>query len=395
MAFTKVPCRCFAAALLVIVAAVAACQDKHLVINEKFLPTLSQSKETNYRSPGTYPDKELKWFVEIPHDSDTEFLRLHLRVNQLRSDSGWKIRVLGKQDEKYSEIQVLSYKDFSLPSSSLQAWSRRIPGKVALVELLATGNIDGFELFVDRYNYQVSVPAEQAFVGLDEREDLVLVYGRDHHFYQWGVPIASVLFVTADTKKDSGCTAFLVSKDLLMTNEHCISQDWQLPTSQVVFGYESMPQKVEQFGLKELVAKCKRLDYSLLRLDRAADSWSTVSLDTGKSRVKEEKLILIQVPPAERKKIAVHKCKIEDPDARGVSDEVTDFYHLCDSEGGSSGSPVMDAGTGKVVGLHHAGRYDPKTNDNHNLGVRIELILKDIATRLPDVCKQIVGCSTN
>lgn len=394
MDFTEARCRLSLAAVLVLLATPATSQDKHLVVTEKFLPTLSQSKETNYHSPKTYPAKELKWFVEIDHDGDTEFLRLHLRINRLSVDSSWKVRILAKNENKYSEIQVLSYQDFSLPSSYLQAWSRRIPGKVAVVELLATDNIDGFELCIDRYNYQVSVPAEQAFVGIDEREDLVLVYGRDDPFYKWGVPIASVLFVAADTKKDSGCTAFLISKDLLMTNEHCINKDWQLPTSQVVFGYESMPQNIEQFSIKELIATSKSLDYSLIRLDRAADSWGTVSLDNGSSRIKDEKLILIQVPPAERKKIAVHKCKIEDLDAKGISDALTDFYHLCDSEGGSSGSPVMDARSGKVVGLHHAGQYDPKTDDNHNLGVRIELILKDIATQRPDVCKEIIGCST-
>ena len=29
--------------------------------------------------------------------------------------------------------------------------------------------------------------------------------------------------------------------------------------------------------------------------------------------------------------------------------------YSCDSEGGSSGSPIMDAGTGRIIGLHHFG----------------------------------------
>jgi trypsin-like peptidase len=382
-------CRFF---LVACVASHAFCQDKRLIVSEEFLPTLSQTKAVTVHSPSTYPTTStLKWFTEIDHDTDTKFLRLHFRINQMPANSNWKIRIL---DENDLETQILMPKDFSPPSQHLAAWSRRIAGKSALVELLATGTIEGLEVSIDRYNYQVSVPLEQAYIGQDEREDLVLDYGRDHKFYKWGVPVAMILFVSADTNKDSGCTAFLISKDLLMTNQHCVSESWQLPTVKVYFGYESNPQKIEEFAVSELVAQSPCLDYALLRLDRPAEGWGMVSIDDSKRRDKDQKLVLIQNAPTERKKIAVHKCKVQFVEAKGVSGELTDFYHLCDSNFGSSGSPVMDLISGKVVGLHHAGKYDLASSDYHNLGVRIELILADIASQRPDACKQIAGCSS-
>ena len=45
----------------------------------------------------------------------------------------------------------------------------------------------------------------------------------------------------------------------------------------------------------------------------------------------------------------------------------TDVAYFCDTEGGSSGSPVLSRDTGKVVALHHFGGCP-------NSGVRIDLI---------------------
>jgi hypothetical protein len=403
----KLVSRLLALILLGMSSQAAFCQDRPIIVSEQFLPTLSQVKEVMICSPKTYPSKKLKWFTEIDHDSPTDFLRLHFRVNEIPHNSHWEIRILKEEDAR--EIQTLTAKDFSNPSHLLDAWSKRVFGKTALVELIATGGINGFELLIDKYNYQVATPAVQAFIGEDDREDLVTSYGRDHRFYKWGIPVASILFVSSETKKESGCTGFLISKDLLMTNQHCVSQEWQIPTVQVIFGYETDSQKIQQFDVSELPIQSQQLDYTVLRLSHPAEGWGIVSVQNTTRQCEDEKkvdtnqrsrqvcrnqdLVLIQSPPAERKKIAVAKCKVQFVSAKGVSDGLTDFYHLCDSEGGSSGSPLMDSITGHVVGLHHAGQYDPDTlGDYHNLGVHIDRILSDIASRRSDLCKQITGC---
>ena len=53
----------------------------------------------------------------------------------------------------------------------------------------------------------------------------------------------------------------------------------------------------------------------------------------------------------------------------------TDFSHLCDTMGGSSGSPVLSRRSLEVIGLHHLG-IDLADKDwrHQNRAVRMELI---------------------
>jgi hypothetical protein len=59
-------------------------------------------------------------------------------------------------------------------------------------------------------------------------------------------------------------------------------------------------------------------------------------------------------------------CAVVDPAYDGFARDSDVSYH-CDTEGGSSGSPVMSRRTGKVIALHHFGGCP-------NSGVRADLI---------------------
>ena len=59
--------------------------------------------------------------------------------------------------------------------------------------------------------------------------------------------------------------------------------------------------------------------------------------------------------------------------------------YSCDSEGGSSGSPIMDGGTGRIIGLHHLGGVGGGTCLNS-------------ATQMKNVCASagtLLSCATN
>ena len=65
----------------------------------------------------------------------------------------------------------------------------------------------------------------------------------------------------------------------------------------------------------------------------------------------------------------------------GVDNLLNDFGHVCDTLGGSSGSPVVESTDGAVVGLHHW-RWPDGAKLPENQAVHIALILKDLAARV-------------
>src|SRR5690606_21393702 len=68
-----------------------------------------------------------------------------------------------------------------------------------------------------------------------------------------------------------------------------------------------------------------------------------------------------------------------------------DFYdrlniqHQCDTEGGSSGSPVIDRDTGFVIGLHWGATGG--TGSNH--AIPMDLILDRVEEMFPDVYAEL------
>lgn len=67
-------------------------------------------------------------------------------------------------------------------------------------------------------------------------------------------------------------------------------------------------------------------------------------------------------------------CKIFDADAEGINDRIDNFAHGCDTYGGSSGSPIFDRESKKVVGLHWSGF----NGLNYNRAIKIKPILEKI-----------------
>jgi len=59
-------------------------------------------------------------------------------------------------------------------------------------------------------------------------------------------------------------------------------------------------------------------------------------------------------------------CAVDDPAYEGYAPD-TDISYYCDTEGGSSGSPVLSRDSDKVVALHHFGGCP-------NSGVRMDRI---------------------
>lgn len=382
-------------------------QPASILVTEASLPIYSRTRVLNVFSPALRSQAPLKWSWPYVHPLPTGWLRFRIAVRNVPAGVSWYV-VVFDADEGGNEVGRLTLADFDrratpmdVPSPIqapiaksagpvLEAWTELTNGPRARIELSADGDVGRMSVQIERCNYEFTQPAPKAIVGDDERQDLVRAYGRQHRYYRWSAPIAYLLFQTAQAELESNCTGFLVAPTLVITNNHCVSAKKQLRTAILQFGFESeAPRRPERVPIKDMVYTDYGLDFTLLRLAAAPLGIAPARLEEAPVRT-SQRLILIQHPQRQPKTISVTGCAVQTPAFVGRKEGVkSDFLHACDSEGGSSGSPVMDEGTGTVVGLHHLAFFDPKVMDYHNLGVRMGDIMTALRASVREVADEI------
>lgn len=185
------------------------------------------------------------------------------------------------------------------------------------------------------------------------------------------------------------CTGWLVGCDgHLMTNEHCINN--QADASNTDFEFLAQGDSCDKdckttlgctgtiaASSATLVAVDEPLDYSLLKLNTTSD----VNGDFGFLTLREEapvvgeRIYIPQHPQGWGKRIAIEVddgsfAKIDTLSiANGCGDKQVGY--MADTQGGSSGSPVLAAKDHSVVALHHCGGCP-------NTGHQISRIVKSL-----------------
>lgn len=196
--------------------------------------------------------------------------------------------------------------------------------------------------------------------------------GADVALYRAGRPVARLSFTSGGIRYV--CTGFLVgNQNRLLTNNHCISTAAEAASATVSFNFEDdergLARTARNFSVTSVVATDAGLDYSLLQLSgNPQATYGSLPVDS-RAIVNNETINIIQHPGGRRKLVSETGCTVTDPTIN--TDE---FRHECDTEGGSSGSPVFDTDL-EVVGLHHAsssGRVCP------NFAVRIQSVVNDL-----------------
>ncbi|WP_375312798.1 serine protease [Bradyrhizobium sp. A5] len=160
------------------------------------------------------------------------------------------------------------------------------------------------------------------------------------------------------------CSGFLIAdapKMLFVTNDHCggpwsAEDRWSggvCETAIIDFSWDGDLVKRE-FGCRS-VMRDQANDLAVLELSGPQTDVPPKALVLRNKSLNDESVSIIHHPASLPKQIS-QNCKGVTDAAAGI-DTVnlqSDFAHLCDTEGGSSGAPVLDD-DGLVVGIHHLG----------------------------------------
>ena len=213
------------------------------------------------------------------------------------------------------------------------------------------------------------------------------------------------------TQPDDGgnrfCTGFLIGLDLVITNRHCATTGSEAGYAVAQFDIDKIGATASfTIGVKELVLASCDLDFVILRLLKrpcvAADCKGPGDRQPIKlaavmgSLTPASKLAVIQHPGAYPKMVA-YKCDPGQFNRMGNSTNLTDFGHKCNTDEGSSGSPVFllnaDGSINKLVGLHHWGtRKDTVTTASvisENLAVNIGAIISFVKANKPGLAAEL------
>jgi endonuclease G len=180
-------------------------------------------------------------------------------------------------------------------------------------------------------------------------------------------------------------TGFMVAPDLLLTNNHVLTDAQSALYSLAQFDYENdlmmQPRPTRNFRLEpqRLFITDKALDFSLVAVSPVAAEgvkleqygYTRLIAASGKALL-GECVSIIQHPAGAPKAIAIR--------SNQVTDVFDGFIHYStDTEPGSSGSPVL-SDAWEVVALHHAGVPDPGGNGYvANEGIRVSSIMAHLA----------------
>lgn len=342
----------------------------------------------------------VRWTQLITLPANIHTLSLHVRIAQSQN-ARWELRF-----KVHGAIKDVIGSD-SVQARNGDAWSNDlIDGNPLLVELIADIPPKGLTIVIDKYDH----PIEPAIPQGKFADMMQSILSSSNDVRMLGRSTARLRVKTDHGQAD--CTGFLISDDLLLTNFHCLATSVEAANTRVDFGFDKAGETFRTFRMDSLVAINTSLsyDYVLARVLKSPGKiYGHIRLNTTERRTFEglgPPLVVIEHPGGGPKMVSIVGCEVFGEKITGVDLNVfSDFGHRCDTEGGSSGSPVFNFDTKELVGLHHAGYEEGSipadgarksvqvSNDKSlkNQAVYIGYILEDIKKQSTKLYEEITG----
>jgi hypothetical protein len=317
-------------------------------------------------------------------------------------DCEWFLSV---RDKDYRLIQTFGREN--VPATAIR-WTARSPGDRILFDLVPCpgGRAPAvvFKSYIwmpaDATNtyYSLQTSGKPAYLPLT---DVATSFRRLGDF--------TGLLMGSHTPLSWSCTGVMITPDLFLTNWHCggptkvrsalvgngdidfPNQNYWAPAI-----WDDMMIDLSWDGdlrSRELVvtgvpAKDEDLDFAILRV-AAIDRLGPIRpVKIAAAGVQQNEAIKIVHHPAGKVKQLSLNCRVSDALWKGwrLDNVMSEFTHLCDTEAGSSGAPVLNM-QNELVGLHHLGfDYDTQTCTfltRKNKAVSMPLILDFVRTHAP------------
>lgn len=358
---------------------------KGLITNNKQLIQSKQSQFEQLNSKQITINKPGASFIKLHFKQLSLPSGVHLEV---KSPDGSQVHSYGGENPSLYTLQ-----DGDNGVTSFSALS--VFGDTVIVEII--GNVSAKQAYhVEIDSLMEGIPEDQIqdFVpqsgdyqpestcGVNERKD-VQCYADSHPVeYERTRPVARLLI-----NGSGSCTAWRVGPDNRMfTNNHCISGASGPSKTEVWFNYQktgcnsgsSTSGRVIVTG-DEMLQTNADLDYSLFTLKNFSQvqEFGYYGLDV-RNPIQQERIYIPQHGRGDPKQLSIVSdqnsdglCRVDVTLADGSAPN-TDMGYMCDTIGGSSGSPVLAASSNKAIALHHFGGCP-------NQGVLINLIWPQVA----------------
>jgi V8-like Glu-specific endopeptidase len=358
-------------------------------------------EEVAYRAstPAAYPlggpDRPVTWSETIVSPG-AGFVRVHF--SRFNLPDGDYVTVASPDGSEYWTYTGKG------PQGTGEFWAFIVEADTAIVELhsgsLLKGRAGRYGLVIDRIAQghepldDDGLPVEKVICGTDGRQNVACHPGINVR------PVARLSFQSGGGS--FVCTGWLAAgsnASTMVTNNHCFSNQSEVNTVQARFNYQrttctgTTTAATTTYAGGTFLRTHSGLDYTLFTLQGNPEATWGEYVATTKTPPVGLNINFPQHPGGGLKRIAFWKdsaqtlrCNVSTANANyGGATANSQMGYSCDSEGGSSGSPVMDAGTGRIIGLHHFG------------GVSSGSCLNS-ATQMKNVCGNagsLLSCATN
>lgn len=320
------------------------------------------------------------------HNKNSHYIKLYFERFDLAQ--GDYVELLGMNTGErviYSEKGKIINRQGEMISAF---WSQIIFDDRVRVRLYSNGasSAYGFNITQYAYGYPEDVVQQRlgikAVCGNDDKESIACYRGTA--MYDKGRAVCR-LFLGGG----GACTGWLLGCDgHVMTNNHCIGSASVAQNTDFVFNYEvttcngtTNATSTTAASSSTFIKTNSSLDYTLVQLpNNPSSAFGFLSLSSVVP-VLNDRIYIVGHPGGRRKEITVNT------DRGGVNglaavDQVTTngIRYFADTEGGSSGSPVLSHASNLVFAIHNTGSC---TAGNGSAG-RCDRLIADIGTDMPN-----------